>query len=43
MDCGCLNLVKSSVTPDVAASYVVRSFAVLEELQCAVRPCPVPR
>jgi glycine/D-amino acid oxidase-like deaminating enzyme len=33
VDCGCLNLVKSSVTPDVAASYAVRSFAVLEELQ----------
>lgn len=33
VDCGCLNLVKDSVTPDVAASYAVRSFAVLEELQ----------
>jgi sarcosine oxidase len=33
VDCGCLNLVKASVTPDVAASYAVRSFAVLEELQ----------
>jgi glycine/D-amino acid oxidase-like deaminating enzyme len=33
VDCGCLNLVKSSVTPDLPASYAVRSFAVLEELQ----------
>jgi glycine/D-amino acid oxidase-like deaminating enzyme len=33
VDCGCLNLVKSTVTPDAAASYAVRSFAVLEELQ----------
>jgi sarcosine oxidase len=33
VDCGCLNLVKASVTPDVAASYAVRSFEVLEELQ----------
>jgi sarcosine oxidase len=33
VDCGCLNLVKASVTPDVDASYAVRSFAVLEELQ----------
>ncbi len=33
VDCGCLNLVKASVTPDVPASYAVRSFAVLEELQ----------
>jgi sarcosine oxidase len=33
VDCGCLNLVKSTVTPDAAASYAVQSFAVLEELQ----------
>ena len=33
IDCGCLNLVKDSVTPDLAASYAVRSFAVLEQLQ----------
>ena len=33
IDCGCLNLVKDSVTPDVAGSYAVRSFAVLEQLQ----------
>ena len=33
VDCGCLNLAKASVTPDVDASYAVRSFAVLEELQ----------
>src|ERR1700744_5178020 len=32
VDCGCLNLAKSSVTPDVPASYAVRSFGVLEEL-----------
>ena len=30
--CGCLNLVKESVTPDVAASYAVQSYAVLEAL-----------
>jgi glycine/D-amino acid oxidase-like deaminating enzyme len=33
VDCGCLNLVKASVTPDVGATYAARSFAVLEELQ----------
>ena len=32
VDCGCLNLAKSSVTPDLAASYAERSFAVLEDL-----------
>jgi glycine/D-amino acid oxidase-like deaminating enzyme len=33
VDCGCLNLVKSAVTPDVAGSYATRSFAVLKDLQ----------
>ena len=33
IDCGCLNLIKDSVTPDLAASYALRSFAVLEQLQ----------
>jgi sarcosine oxidase len=33
VDCGCLNLAKSSVTPDIPASYAARSFAVLEDLQ----------
>jgi len=33
IDCGCLNLVKDSVTPDLAGSYAVRSFAILEQLQ----------
>jgi sarcosine oxidase len=33
VDCGCLNLVKQSVTPDLAGSYAVQSFAVLEQLQ----------
>jgi glycine/D-amino acid oxidase-like deaminating enzyme len=33
IDCGCLNLVKGSVTPDVAGSYAVHSFAILEQLQ----------
>jgi sarcosine oxidase len=33
IDCGCLNLVKDSVTPDLAGSYAVRSFAVLEQLR----------
>jgi glycine/D-amino acid oxidase-like deaminating enzyme len=32
VDCGCLNLAKASVTPDVADSYAVRSFAVLADL-----------
>jgi len=32
VDCGCLNLVKNSVTPDRDASYAVRSFAVLARL-----------
>jgi glycine/D-amino acid oxidase-like deaminating enzyme len=33
VDCGCLNLAKASVTPDIPASYAARSFAVLENLQ----------
>ena len=33
IDCGCLNLVKDSITPDLASSYAVRSFAILEQLQ----------
>ena len=33
VDCGCLNLAKSSVTPDLAGSYAFRSYAVLEQLQ----------
>lgn len=33
VDCGCLNLVKESVTPDLASSYAVQSYAVLEQLQ----------
>ncbi len=33
VDCGCLNIVKNSVTPDLARTYAVRSFAVLEQLQ----------
>jgi sarcosine oxidase len=33
VDCGCLNLVKESVTPDLDGSYAVQSFAVLEQLQ----------
>jgi glycine/D-amino acid oxidase-like deaminating enzyme len=32
VDCGCLNLAKRSVTPDLEASYAYRSFAVLEQL-----------
>jgi glycine/D-amino acid oxidase-like deaminating enzyme len=32
VDCGCLNLAKSSVTPDLSASYAERSLAVLAEL-----------
>jgi hypothetical protein len=42
VDCGCLNLVKASVTPDVPASYAVRSFAVLEELQLRREALPGP-
>ena len=42
VDCGCLNLAKASVTPDVPASYAVQSFAVLEELglRCEALPGP---
>src|SRR6201994_2675980 len=42
VDCGCLNLAKASVTPDVPASYAVQSFAVLEEvgLRCTELPAP---
>jgi sarcosine oxidase len=33
IDCGCLNLVKGSVTPDLDSTYAVESYAVLEQLQ----------
>jgi glycine/D-amino acid oxidase-like deaminating enzyme len=33
VDCGCLNLVKASVTPDLDRTYAVQSYAVLEQLQ----------
>jgi sarcosine oxidase len=33
IDCGCLNLVKQSVTPDLDSTYAVESYAVLEQLQ----------
>jgi glycine/D-amino acid oxidase-like deaminating enzyme len=33
VDCGCLNLAKTTVTPDLAGSYAFRSYAVLEQLQ----------
>jgi glycine/D-amino acid oxidase-like deaminating enzyme len=33
VDCGCLNLAKRSVTPDLDGTYAVQSFAVLERLQ----------
>jgi sarcosine oxidase len=33
VDCGCLNLAKSSVTPDLNNTYAAQSFAVLEQLQ----------
>jgi glycine/D-amino acid oxidase-like deaminating enzyme len=33
VDCGCLNLVKNTVTPDLASTYAVESCAVLEQLQ----------
>jgi glycine/D-amino acid oxidase-like deaminating enzyme len=33
IDCGCLNLVKGSVTPDLGSTYAVESYAVLEQLQ----------
>jgi len=32
VDCGCLNLVKESVTPDLDSTYAVESYAVLELL-----------
>ena len=33
VDCGCLNLVKDSVTPDLDRTYEVESCAVLEQLR----------
>jgi sarcosine oxidase len=33
VDCGCLNLVKASVTPDLDNTYAVESYAILEQLQ----------
>ncbi len=33
VDCGCLNLVKDSVTPDLGRTYAVGSYAVLEQLR----------
>lgn len=33
IDCGCLNLAKRTVTPDLAGTYAFRSYAVLEQLQ----------
>ena len=42
VDCGCLNLVKASLTPDVPASYAMRSFAVMEELQLRCEALPGP-
>jgi glycine/D-amino acid oxidase-like deaminating enzyme len=33
IDCGCLNLVKGNVTPDLDSTYAVESYAVLEQLQ----------
>jgi glycine/D-amino acid oxidase-like deaminating enzyme len=33
VDCGCLNIVTGSVTPDLASTYAMRSFAILEQLQ----------
>ncbi len=32
VDCGCLNLAKRSITPDLEGSYAFRSFTVLEQL-----------
>jgi glycine/D-amino acid oxidase-like deaminating enzyme len=33
IDCGCLNLVKASITPDLDSTYAVESYAVLEQLK----------
>jgi glycine/D-amino acid oxidase-like deaminating enzyme len=33
VDCGCLNLVKDTVTPNLASTYAVESYAVLGQLQ----------
>jgi len=33
VDCGCLNLVKATITPNLDSTYAVESFAVLEQLQ----------
>ena len=32
VDCGCLNLVKDTVTPDLASTYAMESYAVLKQL-----------
>jgi glycine/D-amino acid oxidase-like deaminating enzyme len=33
VNCGCLNLAKRTVTPDLASTYAFRSYAVLEQLR----------
>ena len=33
IDCGCLNLAKATVTPDLDSTYAAQSFAVLDRLQ----------
>ncbi|GAC1403583.1 MAG: FAD-binding oxidoreductase [Ktedonobacteraceae bacterium] len=32
IDCGCLNLAKKSITPDLSATYAVQSYEVLQQL-----------
>lgn len=43
MGCGCLNLAKRSVTPDLAGTYGAQSYAVLEQLQLRREIVPAER
>ena len=42
VDCGCLNLAKASVTPDLAGRYAVRATRCWSSCSCAARPSPGP-
>jgi sarcosine oxidase len=43
IDCGCLNLAKRAVTPDLAATYGAQSHAVLEQLRLRSESIPAER
>jgi glycine/D-amino acid oxidase-like deaminating enzyme len=43
IDCGCLNLAKRTVTPDLASTYGRQSYAVLERLQLPREMVPAGR